>query len=242
MVEIDLPLRGITCSGDEPEPVDVPHGEWMVASQECDLVAMSDTLEDPEVELRPVYRTEPPPDWGIRSARLLLSDEPSRYLIANSPRVHVAPLLLTTMLAKGAVRTDLDHDRRTAVKTWLGLRYDRPAVPDEFVDLAKRIAEEVARKPRRATGQKVRDVLMQFESGGETPRFSLFAVLEDDEDAELVREWLADIAQAVPTDMGLADELEVAPAARISLQLVETSYSADVTQLTWRGEEPEGAL
>ena len=69
-------------------------------------------------------------------------------------------------------------------------------------------------------------------------RFSLFAVLENDQDRDDVRAWLADIATAVPADLGIADEIEARDANGISLHLIETSYAADVAQLTWRPNQP----
>jgi hypothetical protein len=133
--------------------------------------------------------------------------------------------------------------RSRAFAIWLGLRYDRPALEPHLVPLAKRIAEEVRHRQGRPTAARVRDVLMQFDDSSEPVRYSLFAVVDDEQDAEAVREWLAGIASRVPAELGIGDELEAAPAERISLQLIEQSYAADVTQLTWRpGQpEPEGA-
>jgi hypothetical protein len=78
---------------------------------------------------------------------------------------------------------------------------------------------------------------MQFEIGNPS-RCSLFAVLDDPDDETEVRKWLSDIALGIPTDLGIVDQIEAAPANRISLELVETSYSADVSQLTWRQNDP----
>lgn len=84
---------------------------------------------------------------------------------------------------------------------------------------------------------------MQFDDAAEPVRYSLFAVLEDESDADAVREWLAAVASRVPVELGIGDVLEAAPATRISWNLVEQSYAADVTQLTWRpaSPEPDGA-
>jgi hypothetical protein len=89
-------------------------------------------------------------------------------------------------------------------------------------------------------GRRVRDVLMQFRQG-EPPRFSLYAVLADEADREAIREWLVDIARNVPPELGIGDQFEAETAQGISLHLIETSYAADVTQVTWGREEPEGA-
>jgi hypothetical protein len=133
--------------------------------------------------------------------------------------------------------------RRRGLKTWLGLRYDRPAVPENVLELAKSIANEVSRAKNRPMGLLVRDVLMQFDTSSEPPRFSLFAVLDNEADRDDARVWLAAIAMAVPATLGVGDELDARSAAGISLHLVETSYAADVSQLTWRPNTPaaEGA-
>jgi hypothetical protein len=107
----------------------------------------------------------------------------------------------------------LPDARAVAFKTWLGLRYDRPAVPPELVDVAKKIAADVRRNKRRPMGDLVRDVLMQFNEASTPPRFLA------------LRNHRA--------HLGVAHIIEVATADRVSLTLIETSYAADVTQLTW---------
>jgi len=54
-------------------------------------------------------------------------------------------------------------------------------------------------------------------------------------------EWLADVSRQVPVDLGVADVIEAATAEGTSFSLVETSYAADVSQITWSGQEPDGA-
>jgi hypothetical protein len=107
------------------------------------------------------------------------------------------------------------------------------------VVLAHKIAEAVRKRRTRSTARLVRDVLMQFDSSESPTRFSLYAVLVDEEDERDVREWLADIAREVPLDLGIADQIEAATAAGISLHLVETSYAADVSQVTWPRDQPD---
>jgi hypothetical protein len=212
------------------------HERWAVASQNCDLDLADETDAEPTIELRPVYTEDPPSDWGIRSARCRLTEV--EYVVSASPRAVVAPNVLAALLDVGAERRDIAPERALAFTTWLGKRYDRPAVPTNVLPLARRIAEEVQRQRNRAVGQRVRDVLMQFDEAADPPRFSLFAVLHNADDEDDVRAWLAGIAQAVPAELGIADELEAATAERISLHLIETSYAADVTQLTWRPNQP----
>lgn len=234
----ELPLDTVVLNTEgSPERSHASHGCWVVASQDCDLDTTDAESPDPAIEVRPVYTENPPTDWGIRSSRFLLAD--GEYAESASPRIHVAPAVLTALLAGGvAGRRDLAPDRKLAFTTWLGLRYDRPAVPAELVPLAVRVAKEVNHRRNRQIARRVRDVLMQFDRTDLPTRYSLYAVLERPEDADEVREWLASVAQRVPIELGVADVIEAAPATGISLHLVETSYAADVSRLTWRPSQP----
>ena len=235
IVGFDLPLGAIVLGASRlPERSTGTHPLWAVATQDCGLDRANDD-PDPGIELRPLFTQDPPSDWGIRSAKLRLTD--GEYANASAPRITVAPRVLTAILAAGAVRRDIDSARRQAFTTWLGLRYDRPAVPNSLVALAKRITTEVARNKHRGIGARVRDVLMQFEEG-EPVRYSLFAVLDNADDEDDVRAWLAQVAQAIPVDLGVADQIEAASADGIAFSTIESSYSADVSQVTWRRELP----
>jgi len=213
------------------------HGSWVVASQDCDLDLTDADESEPTIELRPVQTAAPPPDWGLRSAAFRLTE--AEYIESLNPRTMVAAAVLTAVIALGAERRDIGPPRRQALTTWLGLRYDRPAVPESLLPLAKKIAEEVGRRQGGPTGERVRDVLMQFDEINDPVRFSLFAVLRYAEDEPDVREWLATIAMRIPAEMGIADEIHAAPATGISLHVIETSYAADVSRLTWPSTRPE---
>jgi hypothetical protein len=228
-----LPLDAVVWDEVSRQPVRATgsHDRWVVATQDCDLDLTENTNEIPTIELRPVHSVDPPTDWGIRSSKLLLAEQ--EYITSTSPRTIVSAAVLTAIKENDAIIRQLAPERRVAYTTWLGLRYDRPAVPPEFIPLAKKIAEVVTKKRNRATGARVRDVLMQIQPG-DPMRYSLFAVLDNEEDEDEVREWLSAISLEVPVDLGVADEIEAASARRISLELIETAYSADVSQLTWR--------
>jgi hypothetical protein len=239
----DLPLDTLIL-GQDGQPVrdQGQHGCWVVATQNCDLVQTETHDEEPTIELRPVFTDGPPPDWGLRSARLRLTD--TEFVVSASPRPVVSAALLTALVAAGHERRDVAENRRRALTTWLGLRYDRPAVPDDLVALAKRIAEEVIKPERRPIGLLVRDVLMDLDDSTKPHQFSLYAVIQDDQDAEQVRTWLADIARAIPVELGVPAQLLAATAASISIETLEQSYAADVSRLTWRpnSPNPEGAM
>jgi hypothetical protein len=241
IVEFDLPLdAAVVGTSGRPERLQGTHGLWAVATQDCDLDRADTGDPDPGIELRPLFTRDPPPDWGIRSARLRLTDH--EYADANAPRLTVSPQVLTTILESDSARRDVELARRQAFTTWLGLRYDRPAVPDHLVPLARRIGTEVSRNKYRTITARVRDVLMQFDDDGDPVRYSLFAVLAHPDDEGDVRAWLARIAQ-VPTELGVADQIEAASAEGIAFSTIESSYSADVSPVTWRRDrpDPEGA-
>ena len=235
--ESNLPLPAVMqgASG-RPELTQATHGRWVVASQDCDLDRAASGETEPCIELRPVYTETPPADWGIRSARLLLTTHD--YVISATPRLHVAPATLTALLQGDVSLRDPGTDRRRAFTTWLGLRYDRPAVPAHLVPLARRISNEVAQHRHRPVAAHVRDVLMQFDDSTSPVRFSLFAVLDNATDEDPVRKWLAEVAVSVPNDLGIADQLEAATADGIAFSTIEQSYAADVTQVTWRPGQP----
>ncbi len=244
IVEANLPLDAIvlsTVSG-RPERCEGAHGLWVVASQDCDLDRSETEDGTPGVELRPVFVEDPPADWGIRSRRCLLTED--KYVVSASPRPLVSPAVLTALLRQGNNRRNIDEIRRLAFTKWLGLRYDRPAVPPQLLPLARRIAEVVAQRRHRPVAQRVRDVLMQFDDSKEPVQFALIAVLDDPADEANVREWLEQIGRTIPSSLGVAYRIDAASSSGISLQLIESSFAADATQLTWRptSPRPEGAV
>jgi hypothetical protein len=217
------------------------YGHWVVAAQECDLDSTETNDARPTIELRPAHDDDPPQDWGIRSWKFRLTE--THYVASYDSRTMVSAAVLTQLLATGAARQDPDEVRSRPFAMWLGKRYDRPALPPELLPLGKKIAEEVQRRHGRPTAAQVRDVLMQFDATDDPMRFSLFAVVADGVETGAVREWLAGVCSRIPLELGLVDEVEAAPASGISLQLIEDSYAADVSQLTWRPNQPgpEGA-
>jgi len=238
IIQVDLPLDAIVVGESGwPERTSTNHGLWVVATQDCDLDRAEIDAPDPVVELRPVYTQNCPTDWGIRSAKLRLTDR--EYVEANSPRANVAPEVLTTVSDAGATRRNLSFARRQGFTTWLGLRYDRPAVPNHLLPLAQRICKEVARPKHRTIAARVRDVLMQFDDTGNPVRYSLFAILEDPADEAETRSWLARVSQAVPTNLGVADQIEAADSSGIAFSVIESSYAADVSLVTWRRDQPD---
>ncbi len=67
----------------------------------------------------------------------------------------------------------------------------------------------------------------------------VFAVVTDDANRDEAREWLADSVVGLPN--AVIEEIEVGTRDEVSLAFVEESYSADLSQVTWKGETPTGA-
>ncbi len=231
--ELDIHIVWWTLDdGLRPSQKQFPHSQWVVCSQDCDLERADADSHEPVVEIRPVYNAVPPSDWGIRSRKLRLSK--TQYVDCDSPRAAVSPVLLSSC----SVPEEPDLNRALAFKTWLGRRYDRPAVPPEFVELARTIAARCS--DRKATIRNaVHDVLMRFDSSTEPIRVGVFAVVTDDAVKAEAREWLA--ASVVGLPDAVVEEIDVGTRHEVSLAFVEESYSADLSQVTWKGETPSGA-
>ena len=83
---------------------------------------------------------------------------------------------------------------------------------------------------------------MQFNGEEEPVHIALFAVIVDDANANVVRQWLGTIATRVNPNLGVVSAVDVGTRGETSLELLETSYAADLSQLTWSGCDPVGAL
>ena len=210
---------------------------WVVCSQDCDLsLAMTDSNLE-EVELRAVFSSDPPPDWGVRSRRHLLTEE--YYVKSDSPRLLISPAALKTVAAVPS--GPLPEARLRAFKTWLGLRYDRPAVPPALVGIAKEISTRCGSRRGRDAGKRAHDVLMQFDTSHTPPHIALFAIVVDAADVPDSINWLTEAATRIDPSLGVVASIDAGTRAEISLELLETSYAADLTQLTWRDKDPSGA-
>ncbi len=192
---------------------------------------------DVQIEVRPVLEDDPPTDWGIRSRRIRLTEQ--YFVNSASPRVSITAELLASFGSPSFVSSD---GRAKAFKTWLGLRYYRPAVPEHLVDLAKDVAKQCSKRDGRAAAEEIHEVLMQFDESGLLPHVALFAVVGDSVDKELIRIWLSDVSLRINKELGVVSHIEVGTKSETTLFLIEGSYAADLSQLTWRGEEPTGSL
>ena len=234
VVSFELTTSHLTTAEGRIQEISQPYGRWVVCTQDCDLRSARIDSHQPMIELRPVLDEDPPSDWGIRSRRFLLGED--AYVDADAPRCGVTPALLSTM--RSVREQAQDEARIRAFKTWLGLRYDRPAVPEHLVELAREIARRCSSGRGRAISEQVHDVLMQFDDSAQPVQVALFGVIANDADAEAVRVWLADVATRINSDLGVIAAIDVGTRAQTPLELVETSYAADLSQLTWGRNRP----
>lgn len=239
-LSLGLFLEYLTVGNGSVIPRRTAHSSWALVAQDCDLawnaVAGSDSL----VELRPVFFDDPPSEWGIRSNRLKL-DGSGAYIRADAPTLHVTPDVV--LLAEHETCAHTSSARR--LKTWLGLRYDRPAVPETSVDLARDLAERFRKKKNRPAEERAREILATFDEGADgVLEFGLVAVIphrEADADPSLVantRDWLAGVALSVPSSLGLSTSVEAVRDDQVSLAYLEHAYSLDVSSVSWPGTRP----
>jgi hypothetical protein len=238
VLRASLPLNRVVFADGRMVRQEDDHEVWIIASQDCDLDIASASSNEPTIELRPVFADEPPPSWGIRSRKLRLDD--TRYVLSEAPRTMVSPAVVSSQEVQR--EPGISPGRAIAFKTWLGLRYDRPAVPEDLVNLGRKISEEVVRDRNPVVQDGIHDVLMQFDSSAEPPRYSLIAVVTEDANLDEVRAWLAEVALAIPPDLGTGDHFEAVARSNATLEMIENSYAADATQLTWGAQEPRGAM
>jgi hypothetical protein len=224
-----LPIHSVVLGADlKPKVTTDTHQNWIVASQDCTLARAKVTSNEPVVEIRPILDGGGPRKGGIRSPWFRI--DAVRYVADDRPRCHVSPALLNSFVA---TLEPLDEAILREFKTWLGYRYDRPAVPESLLPLAEAISKEVQVRETATVAPKVRDVLMAFETEAKTTHFTLFAVVYKEGDVEEVRMWLAGIALAIPATLGVGDEFQVATPDNTPLSVLEASYAADAKQLTW---------
>lgn len=98
-----------------------------------------------------------------------------------------------------------------------------------------------SRRFRLTRDERVHDVLMQFNDQKNPPLYQLYAIVADDADKDDVRRWLSDVALRVKSDLGVLAGIDVGTRDEVPLSLVEESYAADLSQVTWSTEEPIGA-
>lgn len=208
---------------------------WVIASQDCDLDSYPISENSALVELRPVFDEGVPSDYGIRSRKLRLSDQ--YYTESEEPRLHVSPALLMTFL--GGREGSLSEARTLAFKTWLGLRYDRPAVPPEHLPLMRAVVDALSKRKELVLTGSIHDVLVQV-SANDPPEYVVFIVIEHESVRDDVRAWVAEKLAEIDPAIGILENLQAGTKAQLSLEFLESSYAADLTKITW--SKPTGPI
>jgi hypothetical protein len=109
----DLPLDSVILGQDgQPTRNQSEHDRWVVATQDCDLVQTATDDAEPIIEVRAIFTDTPPPDWGLRSARLRLTE--TEFVVSAGPRTVVSAAVLTALLGAGRERRDVAENRRLA--------------------------------------------------------------------------------------------------------------------------------
>lgn len=134
----------------------------------------------------------------------------------------------------------VDPDTRREVKTWLGFRYDRPAVPTQFVDVHKRIQNlaksERAKREKNVAAKnwwrldlgKVRDLLVGYEEaeGQGKVRAHLYAIAKAAPDVADIQAWVERIRDAVGKDEAfIIVTAEAMDPDNTPISLLETAFS-----------------
>lgn len=202
---------------------------WLLATQDCDLAQTSSTNATRHFELRPVLpRKDDDKLDGVRSRTVVVRD--GFVLRADSPKLTLTARALTTL--KDKREDDLSSERRAEIKAWLGLRYDRPAVPRRFEELARLLKRHfIENIPAHVRGA-VRDVWVYFESEKEV---RLFAILVDaaDDLRDAVLDWIDDAAgQILDSDQVVIKERQAESSRGTSLWVLQNYHGLDATDLS----------
>lgn len=215
---------------------DEQFGLWLLATQDCDLAQTPHTNSTRQFELRPVLpRTNDDKLDGLRSRTILVKDD--LVLRSDSKKLTLTARALNRL--KEQREDDLDEDRRVQIKTWLGLRYDRPAVPEQFEQFGKRLKKAfIDDLPDELVGV-VRDVWVYFEDD-HTAR--LFVILVDVQKhlAQDVRDWVDDVIGNLNDEGIVVLERQVEGPDRTTLSILQTYYGLGLAELSndeARGEE-----
>ncbi len=239
LLETALPLEYVRLEPNGVASHRADHGAWVLVTQDCDLDGTD--IADPRlcVELRPTYALQVGDGRKAGSIRDRWFVYDERYeLDSRSPRTMITAAALSTLVAFRGV--ELPLPRKQQLRTWLGKRYDRPALPDEYIAAAKIIGKEVERNRHSAEWPKMRDLLVSYQpprAGTTTPIVRLYAIIFDERDRSGIRTFIDGIAATVTKrDVAAVIEAHVATDREVTLQLLENTYAADLSKLSIEDE------
>lgn len=227
--ELHICVNRLSESGVAPDIT--PHRKWIIATQDCDLAgAALDALT--EIEIWPLYVTDEIVGASIRNKKFGIS---AGWMV-NSPS---ARGYIEARALAGLRQGDETPSAQTYrhFKTWLGRRYDRPALPKEYETAAKAITNAVRSLRDRDADKHIRDVLMVFVANAPFS-VDLVAVMHEASagEVERVELWLGAVAAKVGSKAPLR-RWRAVPESLISLLVIEHSYPADLSQITIDDEE-----
>lgn len=229
LIHAPLEVHYLDCDSGVATPHSATYDLWLLATQDCDLAQTPSTNTTRQFELRPVLsRNNDDKLNGLRSRTVLVRDE--LVLRADSPKLTLTARALNTL--KGRREDDLPPERRAEIKAWLGLRYDRPAIPERFVELARLLkAQFIESIPTHFTGV-IRDVWVYFEAENEV---RLFFILVEDAEArrDAVLDWVDDTAGQLLDDHGVVILDRHAETSKgTSLWVLQNYFGLDATDLS----------
>jgi hypothetical protein len=202
---------------------------WLLATQDCDLSQTSSTNTTRQFELRPLFdRGRDETLDGIRTRSVAVSD--TLVLRADSPKLMLTARSLNTF--KDRRDDELSTERRVQIKTWLGLRYDRAAIPVRFESLGQLLKKLfVLERPVRFE-EVIRDVLVYFETEREV---RLIVIVSDRHEGRIyeVTDWIDDVASGLFDSSDVVTLERTAATSRgISLWMIQNYFGLDSTGLS----------
>ena len=216
---------------DQGRVITVEYDLWLLATQDCDLAWTKRTDAHRMFELRPVFtRAKTETIDGIRSKTTKVTDD--LVLRADSPRLMLTARALTALKANR--ENTLDETRRREIKTWLGLRYDRPAVPDWCEPTHNTIVAKLGSLGR--LGSEIRDILVYYHE--DVKCVNMFVVLRDGKDKDAITDWLDDKIGDLLDDGIVVKARYVEDSSNTPLKVIETYYSLFSTEHSISAEAP----
>jgi hypothetical protein len=219
------------------------HSSWVLVDQDCDLSQTDLADNERLLELRAVQVLGSGQHIsGILGRVVRLSEGLTCF--AHGARIQLSAAALTALKADRAQAAMNDRERRE-FKTWLGLRYDRPAVPTRFDRIPKVLLKMLKTKSFNPQRELVRDIVVYYEdapNAGDPTMVDVWAVLRDGANPEPVLKWLTGVRGHL-TDADkppfVIRTIRARDAANTPLALIETYFALDSAKLSLSKEEDE---